>query len=110
MNKDPKSRRVEGCGAGTGAARVPECGGGRPRPSGVVAVDEAAELLGHGVYQLLLVPLVLPKLGENVVLPARVSHPAQSRNSRVTARAAPRQAPRAKRRGSSPLGGVTHGG
>lgn len=69
-----------------------------------MAVDEAAELLGHGVYQLLLVPLVLPKLGENVVLPARVSHPAQSRNSRVTARAALRQAPRRNAGEVPPLG------
>lgn len=72
LHKNPKSRHVEGCGAGPGRSS--------PGPSRVVAVDEAAELLGHGVYQLLLVPLVFPKLGENVVFPARVSHPAQSRN------------------------------
>lgn len=74
LNKNPKSRHVEGCGAGTGAGRR------SPSPSRVMAVDQAAELLGHGVYQLLLVPLIFPKLGKNVVFSARVSHPAQSRN------------------------------
>lgn len=68
LNKNPKSRRVEGCGAGTGAGRR------SPSPSRVMAVDQAAELLGHGVYQLLLVPFVFPKLGKNVVFSARVPH------------------------------------
>lgn len=74
LNKNPKSRHVEGCGAGTGAGRMSSS------PSRVMAVDQAAELLGHGVDQLLLVPLVFPKLGKNIVFSARVSHPAQSRN------------------------------
>lgn len=74
LNKNPKSRHVEGCGAGTGVGRR------SPNPSRVMAVDEAAELLGHGVDQLLLVPLVFPKLGKNIVFSARVLHPAQSRN------------------------------
>lgn len=59
---------------------VPGHGKGIPSPSGVVAVDEATKLLGHGVDQLLLVPLVLPELGENVVFPAGVPHPARSTN------------------------------
>jgi len=93
LNKNPKSGHVEGCGAGTGA------GGRSPSPSRVMAVDQAAELLGHGVYQLLLVPLVFPKLGKNVVFSARVPHPAQSRNRlwhryrRSASRPSPTKAP-----------------
>lgn len=43
--------------------------------SQMVAIDQTPELFSHSVYQLLLVPLVLPELGKDVVLAAGVFHP-----------------------------------
>lgn len=62
----------------------PDCRPGRSArsPSRVVAADEPAELLGHGVNQLLLVSLVFTKLCKHVVLAARVLHPEQRRRER----------------------------
>lgn len=47
-----------------------------------MAADEPAELLGHGVNQLLLVSLVFTKLCKHVVLAASVLHPEQRRRER----------------------------
>lgn len=47
-----------------------------------MAADEPAELLGHGVNQLLLVSLVFTKLCKHVVLAAGVLHPEQRRRER----------------------------
>lgn len=48
----------------------------RRLPLGVMLRDEVAQLLDDGLDEFLPVPVCLPELGEDVVLPARLLHPA----------------------------------
>lgn len=68
------------CRASQAPART--AGPQREAASRVVAADEPAELLGHGVNQLLLVSLVFTELCKHVVLAACVLHPEQRRRER----------------------------
>ena len=47
------------------------------------AIDEAPELFHHRLDQLLLIPVVLPELGEDVVLLTGVLHPAGEREEHM---------------------------